>query len=275
MLAIGLAVTNWKNASLTGEILYVVMMGFSVANIVFYCIIYSYREKNTIYDKKNKTGLILAYLGFAFTIIILILCIIAESFIFEEIYRVDHPCWNYNFKEFEICNENSQFYLEKVKDKDKNMSYACCTIVEIFALFGIFFWYNDARRIKYFIKDTEIKSQGGILYGAFGGYLGKYNGNGLYKGMEEKYYDKDGTEIDINKSNKKPKLNKKKRKKRNSSTNTSNVETFNIKQSQGRFTATDEENDEYINTNKSNLKKSGNKSNIKDNNNEMIEVEDI
>lgn len=295
-LSVGLGTIDWKNTSLVGMILYAVMLGLSVVNIIFFVIIYQYRSSKTIFDKRNKAGLVLAGFGMAFTIIILLSSIVAESFIIEENYKADHPCWNFNYKTGKVNSRNladanledlnilcpllgnSQASIEKIKDKEKIINYVCCSIVQFFSLLGIFLWYNDARRIKYFIKNIEIESEGGgILYGAFGGYLGKYYGNGLYLGRDNKFYNKDRDEVDITKANKKNKSNKKGKKKKNGSVD--GIDTFNIKQSQTPFDATYEENNEdVINTNsKNDFKKSGNKVKKRrnDNQDDIIEVADL
>ena len=127
------------------------------------------------------------------TIACFFLAVVAESVASEKIYNYDHPClYKYEEKEDsnnrilaiydeeeieEECeNENNPFWENKRStSKDIVMSYLCCSITEIFCLFGAFMWYNLIKRIKYCVKGKIFEGGGLINYGTLGSYIPKDN----------------------------------------------------------------------------------------------------
>jgi hypothetical protein len=127
------------------------------------------------------------------------LAIVSESIISENIYQYDHPCLyllpddedNTN-RRLEIRDEDLiKVYCETILDvfwynkrsayKDILMPYICSTLIEIFSLLSVFFYYNDMKRIKYCIKGTMNEDSGFIKYGQFGDYQGKVGEKAVVK----------------------------------------------------------------------------------------------
>ncbi len=207
------------------------MLVFSVFNIIIFISIQYFRKLYTIHTSNNKCILVAIYVGMIFTIIEFLISIFTESLIPDELFKYDHPCWNFdyktnatifNYKEdvTALCIKvNDKMYLrQKSRDREWIMSVICSSFIEIFSLICAILWYNNARRIKYFIKRIAVLPQGAILYGSGGEYVAEYFSNGVYKGLKGEIYNKEGyeknshtidykkeIETDINKSGKKEK----------------------------------------------------------------------
>lgn len=181
-------------------------------NILFIIIIQIWRNNNTLFEKHYKAGVVFTYLGITFAILSFFLSVFVESFAAEKLYRLDHPCWNYNYeKKARILAEqkekkedlnslcqppnNKFFYRKKSSNTDYILSYLSPSIIEIFSLIGVFLWFNNSRRIKFYIEDVAVKETGIIAYGAGGSYKGFYFSKGTYKGINGSFYDKFGKEI--------------------------------------------------------------------------------
>jgi hypothetical protein len=127
------------------------------------------------------------------SILCFFLAIVSESIISEKIYQYDHPCL-YLLSNFDnsnrrltvrdedviknICEDfqtaDEMFWHNRRSAyKDILMPYICSTIIEIFSLLSVFFYYNDMKRIKYCIKGRMNEDSGLIKYGEFGEYKGK------------------------------------------------------------------------------------------------------
>ena len=185
---------DWKVVSSIVLIINIFILVFLVFNITTLILVKIFRELETIYTIKRKLCYIFAYISMFLTIACFFLAVLAESVASEKIYNYDHPCL-YKYKEKEDSNnrilsiydeeeiENKCkdsttepfWYNKRSTSKDIVMSYICCSITEIFCLFGAFMWYNLIKRIKYCVKGKIFEGDGLVNYGTLGSYIAKDN----------------------------------------------------------------------------------------------------
>jgi len=201
---LGLILIDWKVVSSIILIINIIILLFLVFNITTLILVKIFRELETIYTTKRKLCYIFAFISMFLTIACFFLSVLAESVGSEKVYNYDHPCLNiykeneeeYNIKirtntphrtiynesdiekiceEEEIENVDAFWYNKRSTTKDIVMSYICCSITEIFCLFGAFMWYNLMKRIKYCVKGKIFEGNGLINYGPLGSYIAKNN----------------------------------------------------------------------------------------------------
>jgi hypothetical protein len=191
---LGLILIDWKVLSSIVLIMNIIILLFLVFNITTLILVKIFRELETIYTTKRKLCYIFAYISMFLTIACFFLAVLVESVGSEKIYNYDHPCLD-KYKENEKSNnriltiydekgieakckneETDAFeYIKRSTSKDIIMSYICCSITEIFCLFGAFMWYNLIKRIKYCVKGKIFEGNGLINYGVLGSYIAKNN----------------------------------------------------------------------------------------------------
>ena len=207
-LVISLIIINWKVAGTLNLIFNLVILFLLVFNLVVATIFKCFREYQTIYSQYKKISYILSYIGMSFTIVILILSILTESLISEKIYKYDHPCIDKmsEFKQEKIGNilqsvyeqrednetEINKFcenittegnieisyilwYNKRSAFKDIIMPCLCLSLIEFFSLFKICLWHNEARRIKYCVREKMFEDSGLVIYGPLGAFKGTAN----------------------------------------------------------------------------------------------------
>ena len=187
---------DWKVVSTIVLIINIFILVFLVFNITTLILVKIFRELETIYTIRRKLCYIFAYISMFLTIACFFLAVVAESVASEKIYNYDHPClYKYKKKEdsnnrilaetiydeeeikikCESLNTDAFWPNERSTSKDIVMSYLCCSITEIFCLFGAFMWYNLIKRIKYCVKGKIFEGGGLINYGTLGSYIPKDN----------------------------------------------------------------------------------------------------
>ena len=188
-IIISIIIIDWTDASFLAFIIYIIMMVLLIIIFIFHLILKSWRNSRKIFSSKKKSGYVLAYISLAFSILCFLLSAFTESIIKEKLYRLDHPCWNYetikdnlmpkakNYFDNLCSDSKTNIYIKnKVSsDLDLVMSYVCSSVIQFFSLLLIFFNYNDARRIKYYVENKIEKKKGNIIYGKLGGYVGEYS----------------------------------------------------------------------------------------------------
>ena len=190
ILILGLILINWeiaKSISLIINIFILIFLSFNLTTVILFKV---FREYDKIYKKYKKLCTIFSYISMILSIVCFFLAILSESLISEKIYQYDHPYLykipNSNRRLVirdettikEICDdfENPSemlWYNRRSAYKDILMLYICSTIIEVFSLLSIFFYYNDMKRIKYYIRGRMNEDSGLIKYGQFGEYKGK------------------------------------------------------------------------------------------------------
>ena len=191
---LGLILIDWKVLSSIVLIMNIIILLFLVFNITTLILVKIFRELETIYTTKRKLCYIFAYISMFLTIACFFLAVLVESVGSEKIYNYDHPCLDkykenkesnnriltiHDEKEIEAKCKNEEidaFWPNKRStSKDIIMSYICCSITEIFCLFGAFMWYNLMKRIKYCVKGKIFEGNGLVNYGVLGSYIAKNN----------------------------------------------------------------------------------------------------
>ena len=199
-IIISLIIIDWSNATMIPLIIYIAMMILLIIIFIFHLVIKSWRNSRKIFSTKRKSGYTLVYISLAFSILCFLLSAFTESIIKEKLFRLDHPCWNYETikdnlmpkaKTYfdNLCSDiTTNIYIKnKVSsDLDLVMSYICSSVIQVFSFLLIFFNYNDARRIKYYVEETIEKKKGNIIYGKFGGYEGEYSSKKKIKKEDKK-----------------------------------------------------------------------------------------
>jgi len=186
-----LILVEWKALSSIVLIINIIILLFLVFNITTLILVKIFRELETIYTTKRKLCYIFAYISMFLTIACFFLAVVAESIGSEKIYYYDHPClekykenedrrlniYNETFikEECEKANTDPFWPYKGSAPKDIVMSYICCSITEIFCLFGAFMWYNLMKRIKYCVKGKVFEDNGLVNYGPLGSYIAKNN----------------------------------------------------------------------------------------------------
>lgn len=263
---------TWSHVSVVSLVFYALMLAFSVFNIIIFIAIQYFRKLVTIHTTNNKCTLVTIYIGMAFTIVEFILSVFVESLIPDELFKYDHPCWDFNYQtkaqtfnyKEDVTNlcikvNDKMYYRQKSQDREWLMSIICSSVIEITSIICVILWYNNSRRIKYFISGYGITPRGGILYGSGGEYLAEYFSNGVYKGLKGEIYNREGYEkknwVDDNndeiEGKKKKKGKKEKGKKKSSKDENTDrnkgindmADIYGLRKSQEKFKES-EENDE-------------------------------
>ena len=199
---LGLILIDWKVVSSIILIINIIILVFLVFSLTTLILVKIFRELETIYTTKKKLCYIFANISMFLTITCFFLAVLAESVGSEKVYNYDHPClykYKENKEEYNINNDkipprniyndtqieeacedeekdyDAFWYNKRSTTKDIVMSYICCSITEIFCLFGAFMWYNLIKRIKYCVKGKIFEGNGLINYGVLGSYIAKNN----------------------------------------------------------------------------------------------------
>ena len=202
MLILGLILINWKIAKTISLIINIVILLFLLFNLTSAILFKVFREYDKIYTKYKKLCTIFAYISMILSALCFFLAILSESIISEKIYQYDHPCLyllsddddNTN-RRLAIRDEDLiKVYCDSITSisdvfwhnrrsayKDILMPYICSTLIEIFSLLSVFFYYNDMKRIKYCIKGRMNEDSGLIKYGQFGEYQGRVGERAVIK----------------------------------------------------------------------------------------------
>jgi hypothetical protein len=132
------------------------------------CIII-FRYKGTIHQKRNSLSSYFALFSLIFSIIILLISLVAESLVQTNFKDLDYPCKDISLRndqnvilfrslsleflsdeeKLQFCKSKNINYNAKIcSNLEYTMSYLTASIIEFCSLILSFFWYNDYRRIK-------------------------------------------------------------------------------------------------------------------------------
>ena len=160
---------KWSHLTIACSILLILLIFFASFTATSTLCINIFRYKGVINKNKNLISTYLAIISLSLTIIIFVMCLVAESLVQTNFRDIDYPCKDLKY----YSNKNSIYYrllsLEIISDEQRNefckdkaidynakicsnleytMAYISSTVIECCTLILCFFWYNDYRRIR-------------------------------------------------------------------------------------------------------------------------------
>ena len=166
---LGFVFIKWSHLTIASSILLIILIALSTFMEISSICIIIFRYKGTIHQKTNSLSSYFALFSLIFSIIILLLSLVAESLVQTNFKDLDYPCKDISLKndqnvilfrflsleflsdeeKLQFCKSKNINYNAKIcSNLEYTMSYLTASIIEFCSLILSFFWYNDYRRIK-------------------------------------------------------------------------------------------------------------------------------
>ena len=202
---IGLIFVKIDHASIEGYACLLVVISLSLILIITIIIIIIWRFNSTINNKRNKIASAFSSLGLILTIFCVLFTGIYENMSISHFYELDYPCKSiqstevksnnktnlilllrrnlltYEENKEEFCLDNPDYNIHIITQFEYIYVLTLSSTLEVIFLVLLYFWYNDFRRIKFFVdgklidsntkenkiqyKDKKEKFNNHILYG--------------------------------------------------------------------------------------------------------------
>ena len=164
-----------SHITFTTKIFLIIIIVFTIFNLLSIIFIYLWRNKELINTSKNSPGLCFTRIGLVLCILLFFLSIYTEVSLKNNLTDLDYPCLNYVYginmtsdengdiiwvrnlanegfteKEKEFCelNQDPYYYADICSYREYAITYISPSMIEILTIVLCFFWHNDGKRIK-------------------------------------------------------------------------------------------------------------------------------
>ena len=186
---LSLIIIKWKNVSTLSLIIMILLFLLTTILLLFSIVIHVFRKNGSIKTIKKEQSVRLASAGFALTIILFIVCIVADIALAIDFDEANYPCGRVNdvytpmYIRRNLIDKNSidcdsptynGQYVEVVTFKEYAISYFCISYTEIAMIFAMLLWRSSKIRIMGEIDGCIQSAQPVIMQPVYGAQYPPY-----------------------------------------------------------------------------------------------------
>ena len=161
---------SWSKIPKVNLVFFILMLLINLCCLTFAILLRYWRAKEVIKTTRKKNGVTISMIGFIFSIIFFIICIIEEYCLIIGFRMVDYPCGSNGSRDYNryYCY-GWEFYTHEIKDSEYIMAYLTFSYLEIALILGIGIWYFlKVRIVQGLDGPAPIQPVQGVMYDQYG-----------------------------------------------------------------------------------------------------------